>query len=305
MNLHLRYGGLSMNPSTHQAATEVLYALPGHLLWRASARVHAELHRALPPGVDVHAYRVLLALGECEPRSQRSLARLTGTSGTTVAGVVRALQRDALVERVRNPEDRRSYALTRTPAGRRAAREWQPHLMVVEHRLVTAVGAGDAERLRALLRRVIGEALDPDTPRKLWNSTGFLVNRAHHQTRRDFLAALAPLGIEPREFGTLSALRVAGPATQGDLAQLLDVSPATVVEIVDDLEERGLLTRRRDSLDRRAYRLDLAGAADQVVTQAGVLATAHFDDRLDGPQGRGRADLVRLLRRLVSPGIGT
>ena len=68
------------------------------------------------------------ALGVEEPQSQQSLARMCGVSGTTMTSVAEALQTDGLVERVRNPADRRSYSLTRTTAGRAAVRRWAPHV---------------------------------------------------------------------------------------------------------------------------------------------------------------------------------
>ena len=49
---------------------------------------------------------------------------MSGVSGTTMTSVAETLQADGLVERIRNPADRRSYALTRTPAGRAAVRRW-------------------------------------------------------------------------------------------------------------------------------------------------------------------------------------
>ena len=117
-----------MDDAARQAAMADLHALPGHLLWRAAARVVHEIDHILPGTIDIHAYAALLALADEEPQSQSSLARMTGTSGTTLTAVAQTLQRDALVERVRNPEDRRSYSLTRTTAGRAAVRRWEPHV---------------------------------------------------------------------------------------------------------------------------------------------------------------------------------
>lgn len=289
-----------MDESARQTATEELYAFPGHLLWRASARVGVEVDRILPGTFDIHAYAALLALADQEPQSQSRLARMTGTSGTTLTAVAHTLQRDGLVERVRNPEDRRSYSLTRTAAGRDAVREWAPHVDRLEHRLSASLTAADRERLHELLRLVMGEDLDERTPGALRGSTGFLVTKAHHRAHRDLLAALSPLGIEPRHFGTLRALRVAGAATQGDVAVLLDVSPATVVQIVDHLERCGLVTRERDAVDRRAYRLHVSGAAEQVIAEAGSIAVGLLAGRVGAPGSPTHRDLVRLLRRLLA-----
>ncbi len=150
-----------------------------------------------------------------------------------------------------------------------------------------------------MLTGLVGEQLDERTPEALRHSTGFLITRAHQRTHREFLTALQPLDIEPRHFGSMRALRAFGPATQGQLAALLDVSPATVVSMVDHLEERGLLVRERDPADRRAYRLHLAHEADRVVELATETADEMHRHWLGGPRSRDRRDLVRLLQMLL------
>jgi DNA-binding MarR family transcriptional regulator len=289
-----------MDATTRRAALSDLYALPGHLLWRAAAHVSVELDRILPGAIDIHAYAALLALADEEPQSQRSLARLTGVSGTTLTSVAHTLQQDGLVERVRNPEDRRSYSLTRTATGRSAVRRWTPHVERLEKQLTAGFTTYDAERQRAVLTLLLDGQLDQRTPGALLRNTAFLVTRAHQQSHREFTAALQPLGIEPRHFGTLRALKIVGPATQGEVASLLDVSPATVVQIADDLVERGLLMRQRDASDRRVQRLHLAPEALAVVDEATALSARMFEDRLRGPRSPARRDLVRLLRLLLS-----
>jgi DNA-binding MarR family transcriptional regulator len=293
-----------MDESARQAALSDLYALPGHLLWRSAARVAVELDRILPTGTDIHAYAALLALADEEPQSQRSLARMIGVSATTLTSVAQTLQREALVERVRNPTDRRSYSLTPTPAGRSAVQRWTPHVDRLEKRLNAALTPREAERLREVLAGVIGNQLDERTPQALLQSTGFLVTRAHQHAHREFMAALRPLGIEPRHFGMMRALRKVGPATQGDVASLLDVSPATVVEMVDHLEKRGLVVRERDAADRRVYRLHLTTEAARVLEEAADLSSKVLEDRIGGPRSRDRKDLGRLLPLLLTAPAG-
>src|SRR5689334_9529993 len=89
--------------------------LPGHLFWRSHARVALALGEVLPPGVDIHACAVLLALSGGATRSQQALAETVSVSRTTMVRVAADLADQGLVRRVRNPDDRRSYALTRTP----------------------------------------------------------------------------------------------------------------------------------------------------------------------------------------------
>jgi DNA-binding MarR family transcriptional regulator len=289
-----------MDEGARRAAMSDLYAQPGHLLWRASARVDRLVDEIFPGTADIHAYAALLGLADEEPQSQQSLARMIAVSGTTMTSVAEKLLRDELVARVRNPVDRRSYSLTRTPTGRSVVRRWTPHVLRLEERLTSSFTGQDAARLREALQRVAAGQVDERTPAALRESTAFLVTRAHLRTHRDFMAALQPLDIEPRHYGSMRALRVLGPVTQGQLAALLDVSPATVVSMVDHLEQRGLLTRQRDSTDRRVYRLHLTERGESALEQAKEIAADVQQTWLGGPRSRAWRDLVRLLPLLLT-----
>ena len=98
----------------------------------------------------------------------------------------------------------------------------------------------------------------------------------------------------------MRALRAAGPVTQGQLGALLDVSPASVVQIVDHLQDLGLVERQRDPDDRRAYRLHLLPPSAAVLAEASAVAETLNDDRYGGPRTRARADLVRLLQKFLA-----
>ena len=294
-----------MDETSRRAALRALYELPGHLLWRAAARVTAEAHGILPGDAGIHAYAALLALAEREPRSQRGLAAAVGVSRTTLTAVGRTLQRDGLVERVRDPADRRCYALTRTPVGGSALRRWSADVGRLERHLTTPLSRDETRRLRELLTVVIEDQPLSLTPSALLASTGFLLTRAHQRAHRDFTAALAALGIEPRDFGTMRCLQVAGPLTQGEVASLLDVSPASVVQIVDGLEAAGLVVRRRGVEDRRVHLLHLSARARGVLAEATELSDLVLEDRIGGRGSPRHDDLVRLLGTLLGAGVAS
>ena len=161
------------------------------------------------------------------PSRSRAWPNLTGVSGTTMTTVAEALLRDGLVERIRNPVDRRSYALTRTPAGRAAVRRWEPDVQALEQRLTAPL---TPRRDRAAARATCWRSsVTSSTPRRRRRrcataSASSSAGRTSGCTASSS-PRLEPLGIEPRHFGTLRALRAAGPVTQGQLAELLDVSP--------------------------------------------------------------------------------
>jgi len=279
-----------------------LAVLPGHLIWRAAARVTSSLSESLPPGMDIHAYAALLALGAGQARSQQWLADAVSVSRTTMAKVAAGLVEQGLVERVRNDADRRSYLLTRTPEGAVAARRWRRHAEDLEEAITSGFTASDREALRRLLHAVASPWLSPATPDALLESIGFLVTRIHQRMYADMSAVLADLHVEPRHMGSLVALRSAGPVAQATLARRLGVSGASVVELVDHLERHGLVERRRLETDRRTQVLHLLPRADEVVPDAMARGARVTDELLSVLTAKDRRQLVRLLQRFVTGG---
>jgi DNA-binding MarR family transcriptional regulator len=273
---------------------------PGHLVWRASARVQLALAEVLPAGVDIHAYAAMLALGQEGTLSQQAVADMISISRTTMAKVATDLVGRGLVERVRNPADRRAYLLTLTPAGAKAARSWRRHADDLEEFIGSPFSKTETAELRDLLHRVVEPELSPRTPAPLRNSTGFLITRLHFRMHRDFTAALEPLGIEPRHVGVMTALRATGPQPQADLARSLGVSGASVVQMIDDLEHRGLIERRRLATDRRIQALHLLPEAGEVLERAKKLSTDTVDVRLAPLTKKQSARLVELLVRFIT-----
>lgn len=284
----------------NRALLPELAELPGHLTWRAAGRVTTALASYLPAGVDIHGYAVLLALAGRPTRSQQEIAQMVAVSRTTVSKVAADLVAQGLVHRVRNPADRRSYLLERTPEGAAAARRWRRHAEDLEDAITAGFSVDEKEELRQLLFRVVEEDLSPATPDALLDSIGFLVTRTQFRMHRDFFAGLEPLGLEPRHFGALSALQALGPVPQAELARNLGVSGAHVVQLVDDLEERGLVERRRLPSDRRSQVLHLLPGTPARIAEARLLAEASAAGRLAPLDDAERQRLVVLLRRFVT-----
>lgn len=73
-----------------------------------------------------------------------------------------------------------------------------------------------------------------------------------HQMRQHFHKAAQKEGITRSQRSLLKALMHKGPQCIQDLSTLLDLSNSTVSGIVDRLEEKGIVERRRDEGDRRS-----------------------------------------------------
>jgi DNA-binding MarR family transcriptional regulator len=283
-----------------QVLLPALADLAGHVIWRAHARVTAAIESVLPDHVDIQAYAALVALGDDTPRSQQALARMISVSRTTAMRVAADLVDRGLVQRVRNPDDRRSYLLTRTAHGALTTRTWRRHVDDLEATVIAGLSPRQRDDLHALLLKVVGPELAPETPDALRDSVGFLVTRLHVPLKSEFARAVAPFGLEPPHVGILASLRATGPVSQSEMARLFAVSGAHMVQLVDDMEQRGLVERRRLPSDRRTQLLHLLPGATDKLDRAMPLAAAAVSARLSALTEAQAARLLSLLRRLIT-----
>jgi DNA-binding MarR family transcriptional regulator len=91
-------------------------------------------------------------------------------------------------------------------------------------------------------------------------------------------AALAPLGINGREAAVLRVIADGDPLSQGEIAAAMNVDRTTMVALIDDLQDKGLVARRQDPDDRRRNAVELTAAGrDTVRRAAGVVGQAERD----------------------------
>jgi DNA-binding MarR family transcriptional regulator len=100
--------------------------------------------------------------------------------------------------------------------------------------------------------------------------------------------------------GLLRHLAAAGPLTIGALAQVLELTPATVTALVDRLEARRLVERIRDERDRRRVIVWLTSEGRRRATShPEVLEGGPLASALARMTPADRATLVTGLRALL------
>ena len=115
------------------------------------ALMAAELPVLRAHDISMWGYAVLLALRERPTRTQAALAAAIGADKTRVIPVLDELQDRGLIERRRDPADRRARLLSVTPSGRRLRESVQEDIQRREDRLLARLPAGDrAAFLRTL-----------------------------------------------------------------------------------------------------------------------------------------------------------
>lgn len=112
-------------------------------------------------------------------------------------------------------------------------------------------------------------------------------------------SALAPLGLRTRHYAVLAVLQRSGGRSQQAIARKLRIDRTTMVKAIDDLERLGLVERRPDPRDRRAWEVVVTAAGSAAVVDADR-ELGSIEDRLFAPLGPSdRALLDGLLRRLL------
>jgi len=96
----------------------------------------------------------------------------------------------------------------------------------------------------------------------------------------------------------LRALRD-GPQTLGKLGHSIGLSPTSVTRVVDRLERRGLVSRRRDSDDRRLVRLNLEPEGERLMGEIKVVRGSEVHLAVEAMTSDERRRLTASLRRLV------
>jgi MarR family transcriptional regulator, lower aerobic nicotinate degradation pathway regulator len=136
-------------------------------------------------------------------------------------------------------------------------------------------------------------------PEILSARTSYLLGRAasrlHALGERD----LEPLGITPREYTVLAVLADRSPLSQTQVAEILGVDRTTILKLGASLERKGLVVRKRDPNDARAYAVALTRAGDRLRAGAFELLLACEAEFLTPLSHNERTQLHDLLARIT------
>jgi DNA-binding MarR family transcriptional regulator len=107
------------------------------------------------------------------------------------------------------------------------------------------------------------------------------------------------LGATKAQWRVLARLSRTGDAVrQIELAEALDIEPITLCRMIDRLEEAGLVERRRDEHDRRAWRIHLTPLAQPVLAKLEAMGRDFNADILAGVPAADRKAAERVLARV-------
>jgi MarR family transcriptional regulator, lower aerobic nicotinate degradation pathway regulator len=139
------------------------------------------------------------------------------------------------------------------------------------------------------IERSAGPAPTPGLPEELVRSTTFLLKRLGFRAKEEALEAYEQTGLGPYHHAVLAVLAENPPEAQGEIADTLGYDRGQLVGILDELEEQGLVERRRDPNDRRRHTVRITPEGKRVHTKLRALAErleADFLADLDDEQDR-------------------
>jgi DNA-binding MarR family transcriptional regulator len=127
---------------------------------------------------------------------------------------------------------------------------------------------------------------------------GYLLKHVQSRFSELSAAALAPFGISGRETAVLRAIDNQRPLSQGEIARTMNVDRTTMVALIDDLQDKGLVQRRQDTDDRRKNVVELTGPGRDILRQA-AMAGAQAERAFLSPLSAGEAEQFRKTLRAL------
>jgi DNA-binding MarR family transcriptional regulator len=115
-----------------------------------------------------------------------------------------------------------------------------------------------------------------------------------------FSQRIADLGLTPAQVGVLRFAAQRPGLSQQELASELGVLPSKVVALVDELEARGLLERRRGTTDRRQYALHLTESGEPELAKIRAVVRDHDREVTEPLTPEETKQLAALLAKVAS-----
>jgi DNA-binding MarR family transcriptional regulator len=139
-----------------------------------------------------------------------------------------------------------------------------------------------------------------ERPRRGPGGNAFLLSQVGSAVAADFGERLRELDLTPAQAGLLRAIMTDPGRSQQALAQQLGMVPSSLVSMIDELERRGILERRRHQTDRRRHAIHLSRTGEELYAKLSAIARAHEQDWMGNLTAHEREQLGATLRALVA-----
>jgi MarR family transcriptional regulator, transcriptional regulator for hemolysin len=128
----------------------------------------------------------------------------------------------------------------------------------------------------------------------------FLLHEVARLLRKRFEQRAKCFGLTRTQWQTLAYLANNEGIHQAGLAEILEIEPITLVRILDKLQGRDLIERRRHATDRRIWRLYLREETRPLLASMRVIGEATRAEALADVPAEDREHLIRTLTLMKS-----
>jgi DNA-binding MarR family transcriptional regulator len=139
----------------------------------------------------------------------------------------------------------------------------------------------------------------PRVPSELLASGGFLFAKLGLLLKARAIEAFEQAGFEAYHYSLLALLDEGARETQATIADVLGVDRSQLVGILDSLEARGLVERRRDPHDRRRHVVSLTADGGRQLVKLRAIIRGVEDEFFAPLDPAGRAALLDALLALA------
>jgi DNA-binding MarR family transcriptional regulator len=140
----------------------------------------------------------------------------------------------------------------------------------------------------------------PGPPKELLSSSSFLLKRLGFLLKDRGFAAFEATGLSPYHHAVLALLEEDPRETQATIADALGYDRSHLVGILDELEERGLIERKRDPSDRRRHLVSLTPEGKRALAKLRDVVMRMEDEFFAPLDAAQRETLHALLLELAS-----
>ncbi len=137
-------------------------------------------------------------------------------------------------------------------------------------------------------------------PRELVSSPSFLLKRLGSEVKERVHDGFETAGASPFHYAVLAVLEEGARETQATIADALGYDRSYLVGLLDELEERSLIERKRDPADRRRHLVRLTPAGKKVLAKLRALHERIDEEFFASLSAHERETLHSLLHKLAA-----